>query len=1346
MTMQCPVGPESNILEPGAKQVHRLWLNNPILSIPDIEMMKRTTHRDWKTDVIDITFDYRNGVAGYIDTLARICSEAQAAAEAGHQLIILSDRAGGPERCPVSSLLALGCVHHHLIETRQRMKIGLIVETAEARETHHICVLLGYGADAICPYLVFELAKSLRDDGVLDPSLTDDDIFEAYAKAIDTGISKVMAKMGISTLQSYKGAQIFEAVGLGPEVIDRCFRGTQSRIGGVTMEIMAKESLERHEFTFFNLSPDAHILRNPGNYHWRAGGEGHINEPGAIASLQEAAVNEDQNAYKKFRETTMNSVKQCALRGQLDFVNDREKIDISEVEPASEIVKRFATGAMSFGSISLEAHATLAVSMNRIGGKSNTGEGGEDADRYLNQDPEFNRRSAIKQVASGRFGVTAAYIANSDDLQIKMAQGAKPGEGGELPGYKVTKEIAHTRHSVAGVGLISPPPHHDIYSIEDLAELIYDLKCANPNARISVKLVSEVGVGVVAAGCAKGKAEHIVVSGHDGGTGASSWTGIKSAGLPWELGVAETHQVLVLNNLRSRVVVQADGQLRTGFDIVVAALLGADEFGFSTAPLIVMGCTMMRKCHLNTCPVGIATQDPVLREKFAGKPEHVINYFFMMAEDIREIMAGLGIRKFQDLIGRTDLLYVKPDLKDEKACTLDLSMVLKSALEMRPNTNIVGGSVKQDFGLEKRSDNELIAKSQGVINGTETSVDINMKIVNEERAFASTLSYHIACKYGEDGLPDGSSININLHGSAGQSFCAFLAKGVHVKLVGDANDYVGKSLSGGTVVITPPAESPFESHLNVIVGNVCLYGATSGKAFFRGIAAERFCVRNSGCTAVVEGVGDHGCEYMTSGVCVILGLTGRNFAAGMSGGIAYVYDIDGSFVGGKVNTESVELVAMDQKEDRELVHGLLEEFLQHTGSVMAQDVLNSWPGICSKFVKVFPFEYQKALKAQQAEKNEVVKGLKAIANGNEDEPKVKDIEESIQDGIAEQRKLDKVLDKTRGFIKYKRETGIYRNAVERQKDYDEVYNFQHVRKNLKVQAARCMECGVPFCQSNSHGCPLGNIIPKWNDLIFNGAWREALNQLLQTNNFPEFTGRVCPAPCEGACVLGISEPAVTIKNIECAIIDHAFEQGWIKPEVPEHRTGKKVAIVGSGPAGLAAAQQLNRAGHTVTVYERNDRPGGLLQYGIPSMKLSKAVVKRRLDLMEAEGIAFKCNSNVGVDVEASNLVSDYDAVLITTGATWPRDLPLANRDLKGIHFAMEFLEAGQKRQLGTRPDCISAEGKDVIVIGGGDTGCDCIATSLRQGAKSITSFEILPTPPEKRAQDNPWPQWPRIFR
>lgn len=1344
MSLQCPVGPEANLLLASPSQVHRIWLDNPILSIPDAEILKRNQHRGWQTKVIDITFPAKEGPEGYQSALRRICSEAQSAAKSGFQLLVLSDRGASQDRAPISALLALGAVHHHLIETRQRMKVGLIVETAEAREVHHMCVLLGYGADAICPYLVFELVEALRDETVIDPTLTNDAIYKAYAQAVETGILKVMAKMGISTLQSYKGAQIFEAVGMGADVIDFCFRGTQSRIGGVSLEVLAKEGLERHAMVYGINNADMKILRNPGQFHWRAGGEGHINEPAAIAALQEATINENKNAYARFRDTTMKSVQMCALRGQLEFVKGRPKIDISEVEPASEIVKRFATGAMSFGSISLEAHTTLAISMNRIGGKSNTGEGGENADRYMNQDPNHNKRSAIKQIASGRFGVTAAYVANADDLQIKMAQGAKPGEGGELPGYKVTQDIANTRHSVAGVGLISPPPHHDIYSIEDLAELIYDLKCANPRARVSVKLVSEVGVGVVASGVAKGKAEHIVISGHDGGTGASSWTGIKSAGLPWELGVAETHQVLVLNDLRSRVVVQADGQLRTGFDVVVAAILGADEFGFSTAPLIVMGCTMMRKCHLNTCPVGIATQDPVLRAKFAGKPEHVINFFFMLAEEIREIMAGLGLRKFQELIGRTDLLQVREDLTN-KAALLDLQMLLKSALDLRPGTNIVGGSVKQDFVLEKRADYGLIQKARGVIDGSEKSITLDMDIKNEERAFTSTLSYEIARKYGDAGLPDGHSININLKGSAGQSFGAFLVKGVNLNLIGDANDYVGKSLSGGTIIIRPPAESPFESHLNVIVGNVCLYGATSGKAYFRGIAAERFCVRNSGVTAVVEGVGDHGCEYMTGGLVLILGLTGRNFAAGMSGGIAYVLDVDGTFRS-KVNPGMVELLGLEQDEDRNVVKQLLEEFVEATDSVVAKELLQKWPEPCQQFVKVFPYEYQKALKALKEEQL-IQKDIKAITNGtNKDEPKVKDIEESIQDAALAKKKMDQILDKTRGFIKYKRETSVYRNAEERQKDWSEVFNFQHVRKNLKTQAARCMECGVPFCQSNSHGCPLGNIIPKWNDLVFHGSWKEAINQLLQTNNFPEFTGRVCPAPCEGACVLGISEPAVTIKNIECAIIDHAFEQGWITPQIPTQRTGKRVAIIGSGPAGLAAAQQLNKAGHLVTVFERNDRPGGLLQYGIPTMKLSKAVVKRRTDLMAAEGINFVCNVNIGKDLMPSQLEKDYDAVLFTTGATWPRDLNLPNRDLKGIHFAMEFLEASQKKLLGTRQDCISAEGKDVIVIGGGDTGCDCIATSLRQGAKTITTFEILPTPPEKRAHDNPWPQWPKIFR
>ncbi|XP_055950740.1 uncharacterized protein LOC129984806 isoform X1 [Argiope bruennichi] len=1336
MSLACPIGPAANILEPSAQQCCRLYLEQPILSLKDMEALKATTYRGWKTKVIDIVYPVHEAADGLLPALKKIREEACSAAENGYSLVILSDRKAGRDYIPVSGLLALGATHHYLINKLQRMKVGLILETGEAREVHHMCVLLGYGADAICPYLVFESMAELQGEGVISESLTEDQIFKNYVEAMERGIAKVMAKMGISTLQSYKGAQIFEAVGLSNEVVDFCFKNTASRIGGVTFRVLAEENLERYRIAYSDRDCDNLVLRNPGNYHWRNGGEKHINDPVAIANLQDAARSNNRNSYEKFVETTMENVRACTLRGQFEFVKSSNPVDISEVEEAKEIVRRFATGAMSFGSISLEAHKTLAMAMNRVGGKSNTGEGGEDPDRFIITDPNNNARSAIKQVASGRFGVTIEYLTNADELQIKMAQGAKPGEGGELPGYKVSKDIAKTRHSIPGVGLISPPPHHDIYSIEDLAELIYDLKCANPSARISVKLVSEVGVGVVASGVAKGKAEHITISGHDGGTGASSWTGIKGAGLPWELGIAETHQTLVQNDLRSRIVLQADGQIRTGFDVVVAAILGADEFGFSTAPLIVLGCTMMRKCHLNTCPVGIATQDPELRKKFEGKPEHVINYLFMLAEDVRHHMASLGVRKFQDLIGRTDFLKVAYNKTNPKAQMLDYSAMLLDALSLRPGTCIIGGSLKQDFALENRIDNLLIKQATDVIERKRKDVTIHMDITNVDRAFGSTLSYHITKKYGSQGLPP-NSIKIKLEGSAGQSFCAFLAPGIHVELEGDANDYVGKGLSGGTVVVYPSSRLPqdFKSEENIIVGNVCLYGATSGKAFFRGIAAERFCVRNSGAIAVIEGVGDHGCEYMTGGYCFILGPTGRNFAAGMSGGIAYVLD-EKKTLASRSNLMMVDLLPLELSEDLSFVESILKEFYEKTGSAVAQRILAGWPSSAKSFVKVFPKEYQRALRqTAEEEKAHLTNGPTPVVS--KPTPAIKDIEDVIPEN----------LDKIRGFMKYPRKTNPYRDPKERQKDWNEIYDFPGIRKTIKTQAARCMECGVPFCQS-SHGCPLGNIIPKWNDLVFKEDWREALNQLLQTNNFPEFTGRVCPAPCEGACVLGINEPPVNIKHIECAIIDNAFEKGWMIPQIPSVRTGKKIAIVGSGPAGLAAAAQLNKAGHTVNVYERNDRVGGLLEYGIPTMKLSKEIVKRRVDLLTEEGITFHTNVNVGKDISAKTLIEENDAVLLTVGATWPRDLPIPGRDLNGIHFAMTFLETWQKHQLGNKLDYnrVNAKGKDVVVIGGGDTGNDCIGTSLRQGAKSITSFEILPEPPESRAPDNPWPQWPKIFR
>jgi len=1417
MSLACPIGPEGNILEPAAEQCHRLWLTNPILSLGDLQALKTTNLRGWRTAVVNLTCSA--SATCMAEEIDRICQQAEKVAQT-HQYIILSDRNIGPDRAPIPALLATGAIHHHLIAKRLRSKCALIVETGEAREVHHMCVLLGFGVDAICPYMVFEIAHMLRNEQLIDPEITDHVVYENYAAAVDRGISKVMAKMGISTLQSYKGAQIFEAVGLSQEVIDKSFCGTASRIGGVNFQVLLEETFQRHELAFGEHECDSRILRNPGFFHWRSGGEKHVNDPASIALLQEATKHENKSAYQKYCDAAMSSIKDCTLRGQLEVAFPETGIDISEVEPAENIVKRFATGAMSFGSISLEAHTTLAMAMNRMGGKSNTGEGGEDPDRYLNQDPEFNRRSAIKQVASARFGVTSAYLSNADELQIKMAQGAKPGEGGELPGYKVTKDIAKTRHSVPGVGLISPPPHHDIYSIEDLAQLIYDLKCANPVARISVKLVSEVGVGVVASGVAKGKSEHILISGHDGGTGASSWTGIKGAGLPWELGVAETHQTLTLNNLRSRIVLQADGQMRTGYDVLVAALLGADEFGFSTAPLIVMGCTMMRKCHLNTCPVGVATQDPELRKKFEGKPEHVVNFFFMVAEEIRGYMAKLGAKTFQDLIGKTQFLRQRGNLP-MKPAMLNFEAILKNALEMRAGVNITGGSISQDFELDRRLDNQLIAEAKDVLAGSQAKLNLTYKISNEQRTFGATLSNKISLAFGEEGLP-ADTISINLTGSAGQSFCAFLAAGVTVRLEGDANDYVGKCLSGGKIVVFPPKAAPagFKSEENVIVGNVCLYGATSGTAYFRGVGAERFCVRNSGATAVIEGVGDHACEYMTGGRTVILGPTGRNFAAGMSGGIAYVLDEAKQFPP-RCNTTMVDLLGVEKSEDLEFLRATLEDYAAATGSEVAAKLMADWPASATGFVKVFPHEYQRALHEQETEAAEAAAAANASTNEattlaingdllkspnldirnayaidntpalqstshlvlptekleplsedeDEDEPAatklqlprkmpvkvldiekkkqpVRDIEDSVADNVMKKKKREVMLDKTRGFVKYKRETKLYRDPNIRQNDWNEIFDFKHVRRGLKTQAARCMDCGVPFCHSVSHGCPLGNIIPKFNDLVFHSDWKEALNQLTQTNNFPEFTGRVCPAPCEGACVLGINEPPVTIKNIECAIIDNAYDEGWIKPCPPQVRTGKSVAVVGSGPSGLAAADQLNKAGHSVTVFERNNRIGGLLMYGIPTMKLSKEVVQRRVDLMAAEGVTFKVNTEVGKDITASELQKEFDAVLLCLGATWPRDLPIPNRDAKGIHFAMEFLQNWQQKQHGDEVDNLpySAKDLDVLVIGGGDTGCDCIGTSLRQGAKSITTFEILPQPPDARAADNPWPQYPRLFK
>nr|KJB46761.1 hypothetical protein B456_008G269600 [Gossypium raimondii]KJB46763.1 hypothetical protein B456_008G269600 [Gossypium raimondii] len=1370
-SMECMIGPEGDLTETTEEQCHRLSLKGPLLSIEETEAIKKMNFKGWRSKVLDITYSKDCGRKGLEETLDRICAEARDAIKEGYTLLVLSDRAFSSKRVAVSSLLAVGAVHHHLVKNLERTRVGLIVESAEPREVHHFCTLVGFGADAICPYLAIETIWRLQVDGKIPPKSSGEfhskeELVKKYFKASNYGMMKVLAKMGISTLASYKGAQIFEALGLSSEVIEKCFAGTPSRVEGATFEMLAHDALHLHELAFPSRafapgSAEAVALPNPGDYHWRKGGEVHLNDPLAIAKLQEAARSNSVAAYKEYAKRIHELNKTCNLRGMLKFKESEAKIPLDEVEPASEIVKRFCTGAMSYGSISLEAHATLAIAMNTLGGKSNTGEGGEQPSRMVPL-PDGSRnpkRSAIKQVASGRFGVSSYYLTNADELQIKMAQGAKPGEGGELPGHKVIGDIAVTRNSTAGVGLISPPPHHDIYSIEDLAQLIHDLKNSNPSARISVKLVSEAGVGVIASGVVKGHADHVLISGHDGGTGASRWTGIKNAGLPWELGLAETHQTLVANDLRGRTVLQTDGQLKTGRDVAIAALLGAEEFGFSTAPLITLGCIMMRKCHKNTCPVGIATQDPVLREKFAGEPEHVINFFFMLAEEVREIMSQLGFRTVTEMVGRSDMLEVDKEVlsNNEKLQNIDLSLLLRPAADIRPEAAQYCIQ-KQDHGLDMALDQKLIKLSTAALEKG-LPVYIETPICNVNRAVGTMLSHEVTKRYHLAGLPAGT-IHIKLSGSAGQSLGAFLCPGIMLELEGDSNDYVGKGLSGGKIVVYPPKGSRFDPKENIVIGNVALYGATSGEAYFNGMAAERFCVRNSGAKAVVEGVGDHGCEYMTGGTVVVLGKTGRNFAAGMSGGIAYVLDVDGKFQS-RCNPELVDLDKIEEEEDIVTLKMMIQQHQRHTNSQLAREVLAAFESLLPKFIKVFPRDYKRVL-AKMKDQEASERAAKEAEEQDEVELMEKDAFEELKKLAAASsnekssltveaepvKRPTQVSDavKHRGFVAYEREGVQYRDPNVRMNDWKEVMEESKPGPLFKTQSARCMDCGTPFCHQENSGCPLGNKIPEFNELVYQNRWREALDRLLETNNFPEFTGRVCPAPCEGSCVLGIIENPVSIKSIECAIIDKGFEEGWMVPRPPLKRTGKSIAIIGSGPSGLAAADQLNRMGHSVTVYERADRIGGLMMYGVPNMKTDKVdVVQRRVNLMAEEGVKFVVNANIGKDPSYSldRLREENDAIVLAIGATKPRDLPVPGRDLSGVHFAMEFLHANTKSLL----DCdlqdgnyISAKGKKVVVIGGGDTGTDCIGTSIRHGCSSIVNLELLPQPPQTRAPGNPWPQ------
>jgi glutamate synthase (NADPH) large chain len=982
MSVSTGIGAEGNLLEEAPEHGHQLVMHGPVIRNVELETLRQVGHEVFETATLDMTWPVEEGVRGMQKRLTNLCDEAYDAVEAGVNVIILSDRRVGPERAAIPALLAVAAVHHHLVRAGNRLQAGLVLESGEPREVHHFATLIGYGASAINPYLLLDTVDELvvqeRVDKVADPDVAERNM----VKAIEKGLLKTISKMGISTIQSYCGAQIFEAVGLERHLIDRHFTGTASRIGGIGMGVLSQEALDRHSRAY--PLPEGELLPVGGIYAWRRDGERHMWNPETIGLLQHAVrVNDDgADARAKYDEysrlVNREATRKATLRGLLNFREGaQEPIPLDEVEPAANIVKRFSTGAMSLGSISTESHETLAIAMNRLGGKSNTGEGGEDPRRFTPDDNGDLRRSAIKQVASGRFGVTIHYLVNADQLQIKMAQGAKPGEGGQLPGHKVDKYIGWVRHTTPGVGLISPPPHHDIYSIEDLKQLIYDLRCSNPRASVSVKLVSEVGVGTVAAGVAKANADHVLISGHDGGTGASPLSSIHSAGVPWEIGLAETQQTLLRNDLRSRIIVQTDGQLKTGRDVAIAAMLGADEFGFSTAPLIATGCIMMRACHLNTCPVGIATQDPELRKRFQGQPEHVVNFFFFVAEELREIMASLGVRTVDELIGRSDLLEMDGAIEHWKARGVDLAQIL--ARPQLPEGAPLHRTHGQEPVLDDALDWELLEQAKAAVEDG-ASVELDIPIRNVNRCVGGILSSHIAARHGADGLAEGA-ITVTFTGSAGQSFGGWLAPGVSFTLRGDANDYCGKGLSGGTIGVSPRDEAGFAAEDNVVVGNVALYGATAGKAFFRGIAGERFGVRNSGAEAVVEEVGDHGCEYMTGGRVIVLGPTGRNFAAGMSGGLAFVLDADGTFRA-KVNPALwKDLMEMDEADAIE-VRDLIAEHVAHTGSPVGQRVLDDWDNVAPKFVKVFPEDYRNVLE-QLAEEEAAAAEQQPVSTGGE---------------------------------------------------------------------------------------------------------------------------------------------------------------------------------------------------------------------------------------------------------------------------------------------------------------------------------------------------------------------------
>ncbi len=1310
-------GQSRNLLEETPEHCRQLKLHHPILTPKDMRHFRSADHPGISVGEIDALFTLNQNGNADGKTLKKALDSCFKQAEHhiknGATFLILSDMNMNDRNAPIPILLVAAGLHHHLTQKGKRTKVSIIAETGEAREVMHFALLIGYGTDAICPHVAFSTVRYLSEHGAYEKHTSPDLAVDAYITAIKKGLMKTMSRIGISTLRSYFGAQIFEAVGLSRKLVDTYFCGTVSRIEGIGLNEIARETCERYRKALECGAPCMEPLDVGGIYQINKEGEKHLWSPDAIGKLQQAAKTGDYSLYKEFADiiNNQNGVN-VTLRSLLEFKKTKS-VPLDEVEPAEEIMKRFATSAMSMGSLSKEVHETLAIAMNRISARSNSGEGGEDPVRYIDLPNGDSKKSGIKQVASGRFGVSTNYLVNARELQIKIAQGAKPGEGGQLPGHKVSEEIARIRYSTPGVTLISPPPHHDIYSIEDLAQLIFDLKEVNPHARVSVKLVSEAGVGTIAAGVVKGKADIVVISGHDGGTGASPLTSIKHAGIPWELGLSETQQTLTINNLRKNVRIHVDGQLRTGRDLAMASLMGADEFGFGTMSLVVLGCVLLRKCHLNTCSVGVATQDPKLRKNFAGKPEYIINLMRFLAEDLREHMATLGFRKLDDMTGHVELLKVQKNIENYKARTIDYGAILSPTGD--GTGKLIFNNKKGPIKIEKSHLEDAIDRTCIPLLDKKKRINVSFPIRNIDRSIGTQLSGEIARRYGEKGLPD-NTISIYLKGTAGQSFGAFLASGITMNLEGAANDYLGKGMSGGRIVLFPPKDSKFQPHHNVIAGNTVLYGATGGELYINGTAGERFCVRNSGAVSVVEGIGDHGCEYMTGGVAVVLGETGNNFAAGMSGGIAYVYDKSEIF-DTRCNLDMVDIESVIDKNDERFLHNLITNHYNYTKSPLARKILDNWQSSLPHFGKVMPIEYRLSLERIQ----------------NHEYPD----EETLS--ATEEVFLP-------SYMEHKRKEPPKRPVDERICDYNEIEMLLS-EEETKVQASRCRDCGIPYC--HAFGCPVSNKIPEWNLLVTGRAWKQALESLHSSNNFPEITGRICPAPCEAACTLAINMPPVSIKHVELQIAEMAWKNGWIQPKPSPARTGRRVAVIGSGPAGLAAAQQLARKGHDVTVYEKEGHIGGLLRYGIPDFKLEKHIIDRRIDQMKAESVVFETNVDAGTDISPGYLKRSFDAMIIAAGARVPRDIDAPGRDLNGIHFAMDFLRQQNKLNAGnkiSKRDRISADCKNVLVIGGGDTGSDCVGTSQRQGAKNIYQVEILPRPPESRAEDNPWPTWPLILR